>query len=88
MAILTELVIASSSVFSYWKYKNAKKYNIQIFAEGKYDDSLFKNYLQNKKSDSIYMEPPRVNEVPVINLINSLNLNKALGHDSHLISYV
>ena len=28
------------------------------------------------------MEPPRVNEVPVINLINSLNLNKALGHDN------
>ena len=44
------------------------------------DEAAFELFLQNRVSPSIFMEPPRVNEV--INIINSLNLNKSVGHDN------
>ena len=37
-------------------------------------------YLTNTISSSIYLEPPTSNEI--LNLISSLNDNKALGHDN------
>ena len=40
----------------------------------------YKLYLRNKVKSSIFMEPPRVNEVK--NLMNSLNLRKSVGHDN------
>ena len=39
-----------------------------------------KLYLHNRIRLSIFMEPPRANEVK--NLINSLNLRKSVGHDN------
>ena len=44
------------------------------------NDSGFAHFLRNKVKSSIYFDPPRINEV--INLINSLNLSKAVGHDN------
>ena len=44
------------------------------------NDSRFAHFLRNKVKSSIYFDPPRINEV--INLINSLNLSKAVGHDN------
>ena len=41
--------------------------------------TTFRKFLRNRVKSSIYLEPPKVNEV--INLTNSLNLNKSLGHD-------
>ena len=40
----------------------------------------YKLYLRNEVKSSIFMEPPRVNEVK--NLMNSLNLRKSVGHDN------
>ena len=42
--------------------------------------SGFVHFLHNKVKSSINFDPPRINEV--INLINSLNLSKAVGHDN------
>ena len=44
------------------------------------NDSGFAHFLRYKVKSSIYFDPPRINEV--INLINSLNLSKAVGHDN------
>ena len=44
------------------------------------NDSGFAHFLRNKVKSSIYFDPPRINEV--INLINSLNLSKGVGHDN------
>ena len=43
-------------------------------------DSGFAHFSRNKVKSSISFDPPRINEV--INLINSLNLRKAVGHDN------
>ena len=40
----------------------------------------FAHFLRNKVKSSIYFDPPRINEVT--NLINSLILRKAVGHDN------
>ena len=42
--------------------------------------SGFAHFLRDKVKSSMYFDPPRINEV--INLINSLNLSKAVGHDN------
>ena len=44
------------------------------------NDCGFAHFLRNEVKSSIYFDPPRINEV--INLINSLNLSKAVGHDN------
>ena len=44
------------------------------------NDSGFAHFLRNKVKSSIYFDHPRINEM--INLINSLNLSKAVGHDN------
>ena len=44
------------------------------------NDNGFAHFLRNKVKSSIYLDAPRINEV--INLINSLNSNKAVGHDN------
>ena len=44
------------------------------------NDSGFANFLRHKVKSSVYFDPPRINEVT--NLINSLNLSKAVGHDN------
>ena len=44
------------------------------------NDSGFAHFLCNQVKSSIYFDPPRINEV--MNLINSLNLSKAVGHDN------
>lgn len=46
----------------------------------KYDKTNFKKFLRNRNPASLYLEPARVNEV--INLINSINVNKSVGHDN------
>ena len=43
------------------------------------DSETYKRFLRNRIRSTIYMEPPRVNEV--LNVINSLNLHKSVGHD-------
>ena len=40
----------------------------------------YKLYLRNRMRSSIFIEPPRANEVK--NVINSLNLRKFVGHDN------
>ena len=40
----------------------------------------YKLCLSNRIRSSIFMKPPRVNEVK--NFINSLNLRKSVGHDN------
>ena len=44
------------------------------------DNETYRQFLSKTVSSSIYMEPPIINEV--LNLINSLNLNKSLDHDN------
>ena len=44
------------------------------------EENSFKKFLRNRVKSLMYMEPARVNEV--INLINSLNLRKSVGHDN------
>ena len=44
------------------------------------NNSGFAHFLRNKVKSSIYFDLLRINEV--INLINSLNLSKAVGHDN------
>ena len=44
------------------------------------NDSGFAHFLRNKVKSSIYFDPPRINEVT--NLINYVNLSKAVGHDN------
>ena len=46
------------------------------------ENETYRQFLSKSVSSSIYMEPPRVNEV--LNMINSLNLNKSVGHDNLL----
>ena len=43
------------------------------------DEELFKRFLSSRVAPSIFLEPPRVNEVIVA--INSLNFYKSFGHD-------
>ena len=43
------------------------------------DEELFKRFLSSRVASSIFLEPPRVNEVIVS--INSLNFYKSFGHD-------
>ena len=49
----------------------------------KNDKAVFEQFFQNRVSLSIFVDPPQVNEV--INIINSLNLNKSVGHDNILL---
>ena len=44
------------------------------------DSNNFKKFLSNKIDSSIFMEPPRVNEV--FNHNNSLSLRKSVGHNN------
>ena len=44
------------------------------------DSKTYKQFLQNRVSSTVYMEPPKINEV--INVINSLNLHKSVSHDN------
>ena len=44
------------------------------------ENETCRQFLSKRVRSSIYMEPPRVNEV--LNMINSLNLNKSVGHDN------
>ena len=44
------------------------------------DSETYKQFLRNRISSTIYIEPPRVNEV--LNVINSLNIYKSVGHDN------
>ena len=44
------------------------------------DDRSFSNYLSNRVSTSLYLNTPSVSEI--INVINSLNVDKAVGHDN------
>ena len=46
----------------------------------KNDKPRFEKYLRNPNSSSLYLEPVSTNEI--INLINSLNTNKSVGHDA------
>ena len=43
------------------------------------DSETYKRFLRNIISSTIYMEPPKVNEV--LNVINPLNLHKSVSHD-------
>ena len=43
------------------------------------DVDKFQSYLRNSPAASIYLSP--TNHVEIVNLINSLKLNKAFGHD-------
>ena len=43
------------------------------------DDSSYKRFLRYRIKSSIFLEPPRVNEVIIV--INSLNSHKSHGHD-------
>ena len=44
------------------------------------DSETYKRFFRNRISSTIYMDPPRVNEV--LNVINSLNLHKSVGLDN------
>ena len=44
------------------------------------DNEIYRQFLGKSVSSSIFMEPPRVNEV--LNMINSLNLNRSVGRDN------
>ena len=44
------------------------------------DNNKFSKYLSQRSSSSMYLEPPRYNEV--YNLIHSLGLHKSSGHDN------
>ena len=44
------------------------------------NNSGFAPFICNKVKSSMYFDPPRINEV--INLIDSLNLSKAVDHDN------
>ena len=43
------------------------------------DNNAYKQFIRNKIKSSIFLEPPRVNEVMIV--INSLNFHKSHGHD-------
>ena len=43
------------------------------------DDNAYKRFLRNRFKSSIFLEPPRVNEVIIV--INSLNSKEFHGHD-------
>ena len=44
------------------------------------DSKTYKRFLRNRISSTVYMEPPRTNEV--LNVINSLNFHKSVSHDN------
>ena len=46
----------------------------------RHDKSSYENFLSNRDLPTIYMEPPRINEV--INVIHSLQMHKSVGHDN------
>jgi len=63
------------------KYFNKHFCNVGKNLSKKYtqdERNKFKSYLCNSVSSSLYLEPPRINEV----IINSLKVSKAIGHDN------